>query len=324
MSKKNLLQEAIADAKDIRQAALANAQTIIMEHLKENVRAVVDEQLSDALHENEEAGCEDNKEDDQMTENESNELDLEELPEVAMSDESEEEEEKDESEEDEEEEGDEEDEDLDEGLTEADLDEALRAALVSEVDHGGLGDPELVINGAGGADGIADEDTKEAGWETKKAPKAKATTLATGEKYQQEALRLQKKVVQLAKENAIAKKANASLSETIKEVKLFNAKLFYAVKLMQKENLDASIKDKIVQKMDKVQSLSEAKNLYESLQLALGLVSESAKAVKKPKASLAEALGSTGTAGTGRGVSSVDSDESQKNRFMALAGLKKE
>lgn len=326
MSKKNLLQEAIADAKEIKEAAIANAQSILMEHLKENVRAVVDEQLNEAL--SEEASCDDKeiKEGDEMT-NEENELELEELPEVAMGDEDSEDEEENEEEgsedEDEEEGGEDEDEDLEEGLTEADLDEALQAALMSEVDHGQLGDPEDVVNGDNNDTGIADEDSKEEGWDKKSPPKSKASTLATGEKYHQESLRLKKKVAELAKENVMVKKANKKLGETIKEVKLFNAKLFYAVKLMQKEGLDATAKDKIIAKMDKVESLSEAKSLYESVQLALGLVGGKAK-TEKSKPSLAEALGSKGPAGTGPGVSGGSVEDSQKTRFQALAGLKKE
>ena len=44
MSKdKNILQEAIADANALKEAAYANAQTVIMEHLKGNVKQFVDQ-----------------------------------------------------------------------------------------------------------------------------------------------------------------------------------------------------------------------------------------------------------------------------------------
>lgn len=319
MSKKNLLHEAIADAKDIREAALANAQSVLMEHLKENVRATVEEQLSDALGEGEDCVT---KEDVQMTENE-NELNLEELPEVAMSgdDESEDEEGGDDEDSFEaDEDSEDEDEDLDEGLTEADLEEALSAAL-TEVDHGQLGDTELMVNGEKNDHGIADEDTKEAGWETKKAPKAKATTLATGEKYQQENKQLRSKVVQLAKENVLYKKANQKLEVAIKETKLFNAKVLYSMKLVKEAGLTASQKDSIVNKIDGAKSLDEVKTLFEAYKTAFGSVSEKAQA-KKVRPSLAEALGSNGNGG--KGVSNVSGDSEAKSRFQVLAGIKKE
>ncbi len=314
-TKKNLLQEAIADAKQIREAALANAQSILMEHVKENVRAVVNEQLDSRLNENEDCDKDEMKEEYQMTENE--DQNLEELPEVAMTGDEEDEFEDTESEEDEEDEdGDEED--LDEGLSEADLDEALAAALVNEVDHGQLGEPELMINGDKNDTGLLDTDSKEEGWDKKEAPKSKAHTLATGEKYHQEA---STKIAQLVKENILIKKANKKLKEAVDETKLFNAKLFYAVKLMQKENLAPEAKDKIVERMDKVKSLEEAKNLFESLQYALGLFGEKAKTAKKAKPSLSEALGSNAPVGTGKGVSSRSADDAQKSRFQELAGI---
>lgn len=226
---------------------------------------------------------------------------------------------------DEEDEGEEEEEVTEEGLTEADLEEALAAAL-SEVSHGGLGDMEFVdVSTEKNPTGIEDLDSKEAGWEEKTAPKARQHNLSTGEQYHQEARSYKAKIAKLVKENVMLKKANAKISEALKETQLFNAKLYYATKLMQTEGLSGNLKASIVKKLDKVGSLSEAKNLYQSLELALGVISEQAKKAKPKGRSLTEALVSERAAGTGKGVSNVEGlNESYVTRNQKLAGIIKE
>ena len=315
MAKRNILQEAITDAKAVKEAAYANAESVLMEHLKENVKQFVDSQLNENLDEKcdyQEEGAEhDEPVQETYSEGEgetdmADDYDVEEMPD--------------------EEEGEEEEDVTEEGLTEADLEEALQAAL-SEVTHGGLGDPEFVdVSTEKNPTGIEDLDSKEEGWEEKTAPKAKAHSLATGEQYHQEARAYKAKIAKLVKENVMLKKANEKISEALKETKLFNAKLFYATKLMQKEGLNGQVKASIVKKMDKVGSLSEAKNLFESLELALGVLSERTTKSKKDGRSLTEAYGSRNAAsGTGKGVSHVKPlNEEYVTRNQKLAGIIKE
>lgn len=311
---KNILKEAIADAKALKEAALSNAQTVILEHLKDNMKQFVEQELNESLqNESELAEGDDSMEMEEnysMTEEE-DALDVEE-------------------EEEEEDGGAEEFGDEDEmeeayGLTEDDLAEALESAL-SEVTHGGLGDMETVYNydDSSQPTGIEDLDSKEAGWEKKTAPKSTQSKLHTGEQYHQESVQLKRKVAKLVKENVLYKKTNAKLAEALKETKLFNAKLFYASKLMQKEGLGQNTKVKIIQKMDTVKSLSEAKNLYESLELALETMSEKKAPRRKP--SLTEAVGFENKAsGTGRGVSGNAKQEVVNEGFVRrnqkLAGI---
>lgn len=317
---KNILQEAIADANALKEAAYANAQTVLMEHLKDNVKQFVEEELNENFQtERVDVETEDVSEGDaHMTEGDfEDDLDVDEEPS-----------------EDEEEEGGDFEPDMDsddemeeegmyEGLTEDDLAEALQTAL-AEVSHGQLGDMELVMNtepGQKSPEGIEDRDSKEEGWEQKTAPKAKGAQLYTGEQYHQEALKWKAKAAQSIKENIMLKKAMKKLTEALKETKLFNAKLFYASKLMQKEGLGSDAKVSIVKKMDSVKTMSEAKNLYEALETALGLMSEGAKP-KKVRRSLTEALGSeTTTAGSGAGVSRKSLNEDFVRRNQKLAGL---
>lgn len=309
----NLLKDALVDVKTIKEAAYKNAEAVLMEHLKEDVKKLVEESLNE---EEEVVETEQYEEGANMEENEAvtEEMDFEEDGEdegdveldLGVDDED----------------GDE----LEEGFTEADIHEAIAAAL-NEVEHGSLGDMEEVDPDTHDS-GLLDQDMKEDGWENKTPPKAKDQYSAQGVK--KEAAALKAKVAKLVAENMALKKANKALAAGLNEVKLFNAKLWYASKLLQKENLSAAHKKQILAKMDSVGSLAEAKNLYESLEMALGLVSEAAKKqTKSKKPSLTEALGS-GTGG--KGVSRVDDShlmtESKSpfdvNRMQVLAGLKKE
>lgn len=311
---RNILQEAIADTKALKEAAYQNAQSVLMEHLKDNVKQFVEQELNESLQAEGEEGEISEGEEKQLGEAEdmadTDVLDVEEMPDEDSDEDSEESEEVEEG----------------LGLTEADLEEALQAAL-SEVDHGDLGEMEMVMNDTPSgtvkkSQGIADLDSKEEGWEAKTAPKAVAPALGTKEQYHQESKSYKGKIAKLVKENLMLKKANEKISEALQDTKLFNAKLFYATKLMQKEGLSNSMKASIVKKMDKVGSLSEAKNLYESLELALGLVKESVPAQRKTP-SLTEALGSNRSAGTGKGVSDVDQQQ-YVSRNQVLAGMRKE
>lgn len=302
MSKKNILQEAIADAKELKAAALSNAENVLLEHLKDNLKSVVEAHLNENEEgEKEEGG--DMKLETALEENEQ-----------LMAGEEEMEEEDEAGDEGDEDEGDE------DGLSEEDLEEALGAALsLQEVEQGALGEPEEIDPDTHDT-GLLDVDTKPAGWQEKEAPAATDRTV-------KENRALKSKVIKLVTENALLKKANSKISSALNEVKLFNAKLFYANKLMQKEGLGIDTKKKIVQKMDSVKSLSEAKNLYESLDMALGLMNENAKSSKKGSTrSLAESVVSTSQKGISevRAPHLTENVTASVNRMRYLAGLVKE
>ena len=308
MKKSNILQEAIADAKDIQEAAYANASMMFSNLAMKNVQQFI----SESINEGDDAEDEDcdvkemyGGEDKPMTEEEDYEVE--------------------ETEEEEAPEG--EEEDVMEGLTEEDLEEALESAL-SEVTHGDLGEMELVMNDVPGSkspEGLEKVDTKEDGWETKQPPQAKSHSLATGEQYHQENLQLKKKVKQLVSENVVLKKANEKIKEALRETQLFNTKMFYAQKLIRKEGITPKLQKVIVEKMDKVGSMKEAKNLFEAFETALGSLSEQAAPQKAAKgSSLTEALGSHSVSGTGKGVSGDSLTESWAARNKKLAGLIKD
>ena len=302
---KNIIQEAIVDAKEIKRAAIANAQTIVMEHLKDNVKSFVDARLNEDMEYGEPRDVATEEEEPKMEAMEPvNEMDELELSDVG-----------------EEEEADEDGEACDEDgeLDEADLRHALELVM-KEVEVPGLGEPEMIDPGEGEeGSGVLDVDAKEAGHETKMPPAAEDWTVKEGA-YKAKIANLATEVVQLKKALKITKGA-------LDETNLFNRKLYYANKLMGKVS-DNNMKREIVKRMDKVKSVAEAKNLYESLDMAIGLMSEAVKPASKAakKASLAEVLGSSKS---DKGVSNLDaasvlregSSPFSPDRMKRLAGI---
>lgn len=309
MSKKNILAEAIADSKALKSAAVANAQALILESMKDNLKEMVEDQMNEMADDEtvaEGEDCEPEGDEEELSEgtdmeiNENEDFDLDDLDA----------EEEDESEE-------EEDEDEMAGLSEADLHEALAAAL-NEVESPKMGDLRPV-----GADDHEDPvtgaDSKEAGWEEKTAPAKKDFTVKENA--------YKARIAKLVAENTMLKKTNDKLRATVNEVNLFNTKLHYSQKLLRKEGLTQNVKRAIIGKMDSTKTVAEVKTLYESLEIALGALSETKKAVKK-QTSLSEALGVHGAA-QGRNVSEVRSpvlteqNPFEKTRMQVLAGVKK-
>lgn len=304
----NILKEALADGKALKAAALKNAQNLILESMKTNLKEMVEDQMNEAAEEVDSG-------EDEMEDTE--EVVEEGLEDLELSDEDG---------------GDEmgedegsledalEDESEDAGLSESDLQEALRSAL-SEVTHGSLGDQEE-ITPDGHPTGLMDQDKSEKGWEEKTAPAKKSFAVKEAA--------YQKKIAGLVTENTLLRKANSQLKRTVNEVNLFNTKLHYAHKLMAKEGLTNEAKRAIVSKLDGVKSVNEAKTLYESLQIAFGTVSEKAK---KSKTSLSEALGVNG-ANSGKNISEsaapkrevlpegVEANPFSPERMKFLAGIK--
>lgn len=290
--KRNILKEAIDDAKALKEAAYLNAKNVLLENMKDSIKEAVDEQLAES--------CEDEDEGDEKV--------MENLD--GLADEFGDEEVVDDSEAD----------CSDDDLTEDDLSEAIAEALdaLHEIENPKHGDITTVDidHPAGGFDG--DMKGGEHDWEDEVPPAKKDHGM-------KESKVLRKKVTELVKENVLLKKANKKLRETVDEIKLFNTKILYTNKLINKEGLSAKVKKSIVEKMDSVKSLSEAKSMYEVYESTLGSLSESA-APKKKAPALSEVLGSGG----GRAVNRETLNESLRggsysnDRMQRLAGIKKD
>lgn len=309
---KDILKEAIVDTKMIKEAAFKNAQSLLNEHLKKDIESLVENAL--------------NEEDDETMaetevtkEAEDVDLDVGDDDDMPMDLEMDEEDEED---------VEDEEEPVEEGYSQADLEEALLSAL-QEVDHGDLGEPEMVDPDTHDS-GLLDQDMKEDGWETKKVPAAKDQYSAQGVKG--ESINISKKaLVKLVSENKAYKKANAQLKEGLRETHLFNTKLNYAIKILQKEGLSNSIKKDLILQLESAETVKQVKGLYETIDntLKIALRQMGGKAAKS-KRSLSEALGS----GTDKGVSAVDDShlkggdvlkesEDYRTRWAELAGIKK-
>ena len=304
---KNILKEAIADAKELKRAALKNAENLMLEGLKTNLKEMVDEQMNE-----EDAMTETSSYDEDMTKE--NAMEDEDVLELDVAEEGGDDEEVEEDEADE-------DMDLEEaGFSESDLHEALVQAL-TEVDHGDLGEMDDMLDPDRHEHGLMDEDSKEDGWQNKSAPSAKNWQIKEGT--------YKNRIAKLVSENLSLKKTNMVLHKSVNETKLFNAKLFYANKLINKEGISLSAKKKIVERLDTAKSVQEVRNIFESLEIAIGVMSESKKPSPKGKgATLSEALGVSGKT-SGKGVPDKTSSEMiseaderySSDRFRVLAGL---
>ena len=322
MGKKGILEEALGDAKLIKEAAIKNAENSLAVHFRDSLESVITEGLDE-----EDAGdeLEDEGEEDLMEMDEHDPLG------DVMSEMEEAEEEFDFGEDEDEDAdleegaldflGDDEDEDAS-GLSESDLRAAIREAL-QEVDHGGMGEMEEIDPDSHDS-GLLDQDMKETdGWQDKTVPAKKDYYAGIKENK-----RLRAKVAKLIVENTSLKKANRVLKESVKEVNLFNRKLFVTHKLINKGGLTEAAKMKIVKRIDAAKSASEVTRIFESLEIALGVISESAAKTRKGKkaTTLSESLGHH--AKSGKGISDVrdahllnEDARYGKHRFQVLAGL---
>lgn len=312
MSKTNVLKEAIADVNALQHALESNAERVLKEHFKDNIKALVESQLNEEDYEESEDDTDDLEENlvggqdehdmdypynegvEDMEDDEDFELDFDD------------------------EESD--DEDMDDGFSEDDLAEALNSVL-SEVEHGQLGDMEFVDQDKhADSRGLNDEDGKEAGWEEKTPPKSTQTQVYGGGTYH-ESKRIAVENAKLKKENRQLKKAYSVLERSLNEMKVFNLKLLNTHKLLQTEGLSRNVKAKIVEAMDSAKNASEVKRVFETWKSAISVMSESTK-----KSSLSEALGSGGVRES-RGLSAEKKqlvESSEVSRMQRLAGIIKD
>lgn len=304
---KGVLTEALKEAKAIREAALKSASNSLTEHFTESLASTVDAMLNEEYDRD---GEEVNESDSLGTSMADGMDSLEEEFDFAEEDEDDEGGEldfdlggEDEMDEDLEELGESDDNDADDadleeaglGLTEEDLNN-LVGQILDEVEHGSLSDPEDVTEDQHDS-GLLDQDMKERGWEEKDAPAKKDWTV-------KEVKRLKKQLASAITENKMLKRANKVLKDAVVETQTFNSKVLYSHKLFEGRNLKNETKVKIAKKLDKGNNPSEVKAIYEAIEMAFGLVSESKKPRKRSSSTLSEALGHQN--GNGKGLTHVE------------------
>jgi hypothetical protein len=328
MTNKDLFKEAIADAKQVREAALANAKVALEEALTPRLQSMLSTKLQEMEDEDMEEGFETNDvgfgEEDAVLEGEE---DLEEdfdLSEILAELEAEEKDELKEAEESEEEEAGEAEEEAGEAEEEAGEEEAGEAE--EEVEVADMSVEELkdlikdIISQEIGGDEEMGMDDMEAGEEE---------MIDLGGEEEDE-INLEELLAELEavdlEEVENAKNSNEDLDEAIntintlrselQEVNLLNAKLLYVNKIFKAKNLTESQKVKVIASFDKATTAKEAKIVFESLESTLTAVTSNVKS--QIKESLGFASKAAGVAPKKQIVEVNDSI----SRMQQLAGIK--
>jgi hypothetical protein len=319
MTNKDLFKEAIADAKQVREAALANAKVALEEALTPRLQSMLSTKLQEMEDEDMEEGFETNDfgfgEEDAVLEGEE---DLEEdfdLSEILAELEAEEKDELKEAEEAGEEEA---------GEEEAGEEEAGEAE--EEVEVADMSVEELkdlikdIISQEIGGDEEMGMDDMEAGEEE---------MIDLGGEEEDE-INLEELLAELEavdlEEVENTKNSNEDLDEAIntintlrselQEVNLLNAKLLYVNKIFKAKNLTESQKVKVIASFDKATTAKEAKIVFESLESTLTAVTSNVKS--QIKESLGFASKAAGMAPKKQIVEVNDSI----TRMQQLAGIK--
>jgi hypothetical protein len=314
MTNRDLLKEAIADAKAIKETAIANAKAALEEsftpHLKSMLAAKINEmdnyyEEDDTMEENLDEINTDldemkEKEDIEEVEAEIEEIDLDELlAELGSTDEiteGEEEEKVDEVKEEEEEE--EEEIDL-ENMSEEDLKNFIESVIEDMISSGEIEAGEEMEDEAEaeemGAEEEVDIDEILAELKDEEMDEAK-----------------DEEIDELKKELDEAMNAIKTLRSELNEINLLNAKLLYTNKIFKSKNLTESEKIKVLAAFDKTTSKNEAKLVYETL----------IENLSKSKNSIKENLG---RASKPVGVAQIRKPIVESNdmvaRFQKLAGI---
>lgn len=121
----------------------------------------------------------------------------------------------------------------------------------------------------------------------------------------------------VANENQLLKQMLKTMKEKLEEVNLSNAKLLYMNRTLNSPSLNERQRNKIVESIQNADSVEEAKVIYETLQSAVGSSKREPKslreAIKRPSISVPNR----------RDVNTRQRDVVVKERFQRLAGISK-
>ena len=348
MANKDLFKQAIAEAKSIREAAIANAKEALEEsltpHLKDMLAAKlqemedskVEEEVVNEVEEEVEEAVETNEETVEESEEVAEELDVEEgsmEDDEAMEEaEDDSEESEDEAEGDEEAEAEEEDEDVEvKDMEVDDLKDLIRDIIAQEMGDGG----EEELDGAdmdAGAEMEPAMDDMEAGAEDDEidldellAELESATNEEIEEEVTEEVNEEEVKEEEVVTEEEVKEEDNSELTEALatietlqnqlQEVNLLNAKLMYVNKVFKANNLSESQKVNIIAAFDKAETVKEVKLVFETV--SENVVNK--KATKVNESKLGMASKPTGTTAAKPEVIAEVSDAVK--RMQKLAGI---
>lgn len=304
---KDLLKEAIADAKAVRETALANAKLALEEAFTPRLQSMISAKLSEEMDEEE-----------PMEEEEEMHASEEEMPTPEPAETEAEEVEDDDSDEDDSEEMNEMDED------DLDLDEIIRELeMAEELDSSDIGTGDNRVDDleadtdydddlfAEGEDEMMDEDEEIDIQEVIRALREEDDDEMTMEMdHEEESM----EEADHGEELEEAYNVIRFLKGKINEVNLLNAKLLYSNKLFRNFSLNESQKMKVIENFDRAFNLREVKLVYSTL-------AESFKSPAVTRKIVKESFASKPVASTKPAKQVISEGADLANRFQKLAGL---
>lgn len=331
MANKDLFKQAIAEAKSVREAAIANAKEALEEtltpHLKDMLAAKLQE-MEDS--QNEEEVVNEVEEEDAMEENMSGFNSVEEAEEEAEDDseESEDEAEVEAGEEEGEEEMEaEEDQELGD-LSVEDFKNLIRDIIAQEM-GAGEAEPEMGADMDAGA--IEEPAADDLGMEPEMGAEDEEEIdldelLRELEGVTEEEVTEEEEVAEVKHDDEAKKKMEEDLAEAMEtvetlkaqlsEVNLLNAKLLYVNKVFKANNLTESQKVNIIAAFDKAETVKEVKLVFETVSESV-VVKKEATSIKESKLGMASKA--TGTTASKPEVINEVSDAVR--RMQKLAGI---
>lgn len=307
-----LLKDAIADAKAVRETALANAKLALEEAFAPKIQSMLSHKIKEEMEDDEDMPMEEEEEMTIDTET-SDEMPAEEAPAEDMpAEEAPAEEEEEIS-----------DEELEEILREL---EGEDEDEMTEEDEMEMSDEE---------DSLMEEEEEEEEAPKTEARRKKKKMMENEEESSEEEEEVSiEEIIRALREGEDEEESEETSSEAeeeleeaykvikflrakLNEVNLLNAKLLFVNKIFKKADLSEAKKMKVVETFDRVRSVREAKLVYATLSESLSTTVK--KATKAPKNSLKESFASSASKGT-----RVLNESSQvANRFKELVNYNK-
>jgi hypothetical protein len=316
---KSILDEAMEDAKLLKETAVENAKNVLLEAISPQIKEFVDEQLGESEMDLD-AEDEEEKEPESTDEGMYEVKDDEEVEEEGFMHlgEADDEEPKD-TDELEEEVVEITQEDLKQAFSEV-LGDIKSEATVTKA-FGDVEDPTPKVAGGKQQTGIADEKGGEHHWKDEEAPAAEDHTIPEAA-YKRKIAKLVEANKAMGAQLEQYKEACQYLKRNLQEVNLFNSKLLYTNKLIQSANLNNQQRLGVIEQFDRAANLREVELVYKSLSESLkiaGVLGESKKSQtsKTPKSSRLTTRGGV----LAESVDKGNSAESYTERMQRLSGL---
>ena len=329
MARKDLLSEAIADAKAVKETAMANAklaleeaftpklQSMISAKLAEEAEEEMEEDETEEAYHSEEAEVEEYKEAEMDSEEEMEEAEMDSEEEVEM-------EEEEEMEMDSEEEVEMEEEEEMEMDSEEDEDELDLESIIRELEDENEMDSEEEVEMTEEEEMEMDSEeevemTEEAEEEEEEIDLDEVIRtlkeMEDGDEEEEEAMtEAEEEDEDMAGELEEAYTTIKSLQTTINEVNLLNAKLLYTNKLFRTFDLNENQKVKVLENFDRTSSVREVKLVFSTL-------AENLNVAKKTKVVVREGYASKATKSSAPKKKIISEGNELAARWKKLAGL---